>query len=62
MFLDIYLSDFFIFIARVLDAAKWVAYRYSVCLSTSQNPITLISNTDSSATKQPWLSSNILKI
>ena len=55
------LSDFFIVIARSPNEAKLVANRYSVFLSTSQNAITLISNTDSSATKQPWLSSNILK-
>jgi hypothetical protein len=59
-FFSISLFDFFIVIARS-DAAKLVANRYSVWLSRSQNAITLISNTDSSTTKQPWLSSNMLK-
>ena len=58
---SISLSNFFIVMARSPDAPKLVANRYSVFLSTSQNAITLIYNTDSSATKQPWLSSNILK-
>jgi len=58
---SIYLSDLFIVIARVPDPAKLVANRYSVFLSTSQNAITLIPNTDYSATKQHWLSSSILK-
>ena len=58
-YFSISLFDFFIVIARSPDVAKLVANRYSVFLSTSQNAITLISNTDSSATKQPWLSSNI---
>jgi len=44
MFFDISLR-FFIVIARSPDAAKLVVNRYSVLLSTSQNPITLISNT-----------------
>ena len=58
---SISLSDLFIVIARVPEPAKLVANRYSVFLSTSQNAITLIPNTDYSATKQHWLSSNILK-
>ena len=52
-YFSIFLSDFFIVIARAPDAAKLVANQYSVLLSTSQNPITLIFNTDYSATKQP---------
>ena len=59
---SIYLSDLFIVIARVPAPGKLVANRYSVFLSTSQNAITLIPNTDYSATKQHWLSSNILKL
>lgn len=49
----IYLSDLFIVIARSPDAAKLVANRYSVLLSTSQNAITRIFNTDYSVIKQP---------
>jgi len=60
-YFSISLSDFFIVMARSPDAPNLVANRYSVFLSTSPNAITLISHTDSSATKQPWLSSNILK-
>ena len=53
LYFSISLSDFFIVIAPVPDAAKLAANRYSVLLSTSQNAITMIFNTDFSATKQP---------
>jgi hypothetical protein len=58
---SIFISAFFIVIAPVPDAAKLAANRYSFLLSTSQNAITRIFNTDFLATKQSWLSSNILK-
>ena len=60
MFFDIALRFIHCYCASP-DAAKLVANRYSIFLSRSQNAITRISNTDSSATQQPWLSSNILK-